>query len=159
MEGSAAPLEQPGVVYRRFNNFHIFAHYLVMIAFFGLVLTGIPIKFPTSFWSRLFLSGIGGVAHAGYLHRAFALLMVLFWVLEVGYMAVYFVKRRGRVFGPDSIMMGLNDLKNLLTMFLWFFGKGKAPLEPFHVLGEVRLLDPSPGEHLDYAERVHAVVP
>src|SRR5680860_1115966 len=60
------------LVYRRFSAFHRFNHYLVMVSFFGLALTGMPLKFQDSFWSPLFINAVGGVEMAGLIHRVMA---------------------------------------------------------------------------------------
>jgi cytochrome b subunit of formate dehydrogenase len=115
------------LVYRRFSAFHRFNHYLVMISFFGLVLTGIPLKFKTSYWSQVVMNSVGGVANAGFAHRVFAMVNIAYFVLEGTYMAIVFVRMRGRVFGADSIVPSMKDWQDLKGMFRWFFGRGPKP--------------------------------
>jgi cytochrome b subunit of formate dehydrogenase len=111
----------------RFSAFHRFNHYLVMFSFFGLVLTGIPLKFKTSYWSQLMMDGLGGVSHAGFIHRVMAMFNILYFVLEAGYMVWYTIRKRGRVFGPDSIVPSMKDWLDMKGMFRWFFGRGPKP--------------------------------
>jgi cytochrome b subunit of formate dehydrogenase len=115
------------LVYHRFSAFHRFNHYLVMISFFGLALTGIPLKFKESYWSQLFMDAIGGVAAAGYIHRVCAVLNFLYFFLEIGYMAWYVLARRGPIFHDDSIVPGKKDWSDMKGMFRWFFGRGPKP--------------------------------
>ncbi len=116
------------LVYHRFSPFHRFNHYLVMISFFGLVLTGLPLKFKTSYWSQVLMDAFGGVAAAGFAHRAFAVVNILYFILEGSYMAYFVLGRKGPIFSDDSIVPGLKDWQDMKGMFRWFFGKGPKPL-------------------------------
>jgi cytochrome b subunit of formate dehydrogenase len=116
------------LVYHRFSAFHRFNHYLVMISFFGLVLTGLPLKFKDSYWAQVSMDAIGGVASAGFVHRVFAVINIMYFLLEGGYMVWYVLARRGPVFGPDSIVPSVKDWQDMRGMFRWFFGRGPKPL-------------------------------
>ncbi|GAB4251437.1 MAG: hypothetical protein Kow00129_12310 [Thermoleophilia bacterium] len=125
----AAGTDSRGVklVYHRFSAFHRFNHYLVMISFFGLVMTGIPLKFKDSFWSQEIMNLVGGVEGAGFIHRVMAVLNFTYFFLEMGYMAWYVAARKGPIFGPDSIVPGKKDWYDIKGMFRWFLGKGPKP--------------------------------
>ena len=129
------------LVYRRFSAFHRFNHYLVMISFFGLVLTGIPLKFKDSYFSQVAMDAVGGVAHAGFAHRTFALMNILYFVLEIGYMAWYVVARKGhrlrsRLHRPKH--EGLAGPEGHVPLVLR--AGAEAAVQPLRLLGEVRLL-------------------
>jgi len=98
-----------------------------MISFFGLVLTGMSLKFKTGYFAKLLIDGVGGVATAGLIHRVLAVISIIYYLLEFGYAVVYIIRRKGAVFGPDSIMFGKKDLHDMRDMFKWFFGKGPRP--------------------------------
>jgi cytochrome b subunit of formate dehydrogenase len=115
------------LVYRRFSAFHRFNHYLVMISFFGLVLTGMSLKYKSSVFASWLISGVGGVAAAGFIHRVMAVISILYYVLEVGYAGIYTIRRRGRIFGPDSIVPNKKDWRDIKGMFSWFMGRGPKP--------------------------------
>ncbi|MCL5942048.1 MAG: hypothetical protein M1325_00720 [Actinobacteria bacterium] len=115
------------LVYRRFSTFHRFNHYLAMLSFFGLVLTGIPLKFKESYFSKLLIDGLGGVEAAGFIHRTMAVINILYFVLETGYMVYYVAARKGPIFGDDSIVPGKKDWQDMKGMFRWFFGRGPKP--------------------------------
>ena len=123
----AASPESVPLVYYRFSAFHRFCHYLVMISFFGLVLTGMSLKFKTGYFAKLLIDSVGGVATAGLIHRVLAVISIIYYLLEFGYAVVYIIRRKGAVFGPDSIMFGKKDLHDMRDMFKWFFGKGPRP--------------------------------
>src|SRR5680860_312970 len=115
------------LVYRRFSAFHRFNHYLVMVSFFGLALTGMPLKFQDSFWSQLFINAVGGVEMAGLIHRVMAVANITYFLLESGYMVYYVLARKGPIFGEDSIVPSWKDWRDMRGMFRWFFGKGPKP--------------------------------
>ncbi|MBU2602649.1 MAG: hypothetical protein KKA32_10880 [Actinobacteria bacterium] len=115
------------LVYHRFSAFHRFNHVLVMVSFFGLVLTGVPLKFKDSIWAQLLMDLMGGVAAAGFLHRVMAVVNILYFILEFSYMAWYVVARKGPIFHEDSIVPGKKDWADMKGMFRWFFGKGQKP--------------------------------
>src|SRR5660398_180773 len=73
------------LAYRRFSAFHRFNHYLVMVSFFGLASTGMPLKFQDSFWSQLFINAVGGVEMAGLIHRVMAVANITYFLLAVSY--------------------------------------------------------------------------
>ncbi|HZJ02798.1 MAG TPA: cytochrome b/b6 domain-containing protein [Thermoleophilia bacterium] len=127
MSQSQGAHEGVNLVYHRFSAFHRFNHYLVIVSFFGLTLTGIPLKFKDSYWSQLIMDAVGGVAAAGFIHRVMAVANILYFVLEVGYMALYVVTRKGPVFHDDSIVPGKKDWADMKGMFRWFLGKGSKP--------------------------------
>lgn len=115
------------LVYHRFSAFHRFSHYLVMVSFFGLVFTGFPLKFRDSYWSQIIMDLLGGVAAAGFVHRVMAVINVMYFVLEVGYMSYYVVARKGPIFHEDSIVPGKKDWADMKGMFRWFLGMGAKP--------------------------------
>ena len=60
--------------YLRFRLFHRFCHFLIIISFFGLVLTGMPLAFRGYGWARWLYELFGGYPTAGYIHRICALI-------------------------------------------------------------------------------------
>ncbi|MDD5308381.1 MAG: hypothetical protein PHU25_13755 [Deltaproteobacteria bacterium] len=130
--------------YVRFRPLERFLHGLIITSFLLLVLSGMPLKFFDTSWAKVMLSVMGGQAVASVLHRAAAIIMVFAFCVHVLNTLFRFVKRRanwtdpqtGRfsmrqigsiVFGPDSPMPTLQDLKDIVAHNRWFFGKGKKP--------------------------------
>ncbi len=113
--------------YRRFNAFHRWMHFLALSSFTVLVFTGMPLKYKDAAWAHWVMGAIGGVTAAGVLHRLAALVTILYFLLELGYMGVHVVKVRGRIFGPDSIVPSKKDALDIIGMFRWFFGRGPFP--------------------------------
>jgi cytochrome b subunit of formate dehydrogenase/mono/diheme cytochrome c family protein len=99
-----------------------FERLVLVIALVGLILTGLPQRYPTEGWAHaLFVVG-GGIESMRILHRFFALLLfaeVLYHVLTVTYR--WYVRRIHFVLFP-----GLTDVKALARRVRLNFG-GKDP--------------------------------
>ena len=116
------------IEYRRFNVFHRWMHFLVIVSFTVLVFTGMPLKYKDTAWAQWFMDLFGGVTAAGIYHRLAAIVTVVYWTAEVVFMVVMVVRARGKnLRGPGSMMFGKKDLEDLVGMFSWFFGKGHKP--------------------------------
>ena len=116
------------IEYHRFNVFHRWMHFLVIVSFTVLVFTGMPLKYKDTPWARWFMDLFGGVTAAGIYHRIAAIITIVYWTAEMIYMIVQVARARGRnITGPSSMMFRKKDLQDLVGMFAWFFGKGPKP--------------------------------
>lgn len=120
--------------YKRFEKRHIFLHLTVIISFLGLSLTGLPLKFSDQEWAKVMMSFFGGVHYAGLIHRGCAVLTFYYFVgailMSIDFLFIRkdFVDRFFlRLFGPDSLMPNLRDIKDVQGMVRWFFFKGPKP--------------------------------
>jgi len=95
-----------------------------------LTLTGIPLFYPEAPWAKPLMTLLGGPHTAGIIHRVNAVIFsgVFFWHLF--YMGIPIVRdwKNFKIFGPNSLIPGLQDLKDILAMFKWFFGMGPRPV-------------------------------
>ena len=114
-------------VYWRFNVFHRFIHLVMMVTFIGLALTGLPLKYPNAFWAKGLIALWGGVKGAGTLHRWLGGITFGYFSLHLLGILYCLVFLKGNLFGPDSIVPSLKDLKDFCRHILYFFGKGTAP--------------------------------
>jgi predicted CXXCH cytochrome family protein len=116
------------IEYQRFNVFHRWMHFLVIVSFTVLVFTGMPLRYKGTPWARWFMDLFGGVTAAGVYHRIAAMVTVFYFVCEVTYMLVMVIRARGRnVRKPGSIMFSKKDIEDLIGMFAWFVGRGPKP--------------------------------
>jgi thiosulfate reductase cytochrome b subunit len=130
--------------FTRFAPLDRFLHGLVIFSFLLLVTTGMPLKFYYTDWARTLLDIMGGQAVAAVLHRLGAIITIFYFsthVLSVIWGVIKGRKRflnpetgkldlkrsAGIVFGPDSPMPGLQDLKDVIAHNKWFFGMGPKP--------------------------------
>ena len=116
------------IEFRRFNVFHRWMHFLVIVSFTVLVFTGMPLKYKDTAWAQWFMDFFGGVTAAGIYHRLAAVVTVVYWTAEMIFMVAMVIRARGKnLRSPGSMMFGKKDLEDLVGMFAWFFGKGPKP--------------------------------
>jgi cytochrome b subunit of formate dehydrogenase len=118
-----------GYAIKRFNRVDRINHAFVILSFFGLTLTGLPLLYSDQVWAQALAGILGGVRSAGLLHRFFAIMLI-------GNFVVHFfgVGRRvkkdgffGLLFGPNTMLPRKRDVTDCLGMFRWFFKGGKKP--------------------------------
>ncbi len=130
--------------FTRFTPFDRFLHFLVVTSFLLLVITGMPLKFYYTDWAKTLFHIIGGAQTARALHRFGALVTFLYFALHLFDLVKSSWLNRGAlrnpetgkwelkrlfgvVFGPDSMVPTLQDLREFVAHQKWFFGKGPKP--------------------------------
>lgn len=123
------PEQYKGKHVRRFSPIWRLAHITFALSLMVLTLTGIPLFYPTSPWAAPLMAGLGGPHIAGIIHRTSAVIFagVFFWHLF--YITLRIAKNWStfKFFGPDSLVPNLQDGRDMLAMFKWFFGMGPRP--------------------------------
>jgi len=130
LEAVGASEEKPGRHFQRFSAVWRAAHLLFALSLMTLTVTGISLFYPEAPWARGLMEALGGPKVAGLVHRINAVVFagVFFWHLA------YVLWRIGRnwksftLFGPNSLIPGLQDLKDIVAMFNWFFGRAPRPV-------------------------------
>jgi cytochrome b subunit of formate dehydrogenase len=115
---------------QRFSPVWRIAHLVFALSLMTLTLTGMPLFYPDVAWAPAIMQLLGGPKVAGIIHRTAAVIFagVFFWHL------IYIVIRVARnwrtfeLFGPNSLVPNLQDLKDIINMFKWFFGMGPRPV-------------------------------
>jgi cytochrome b subunit of formate dehydrogenase len=114
----------------RFTPLQRLAHIGAMVTFFGLVITGLPLRFAYTPWAHVLIRVVGGLEAARVLHRICAVLTFANFFLHVGTIARDVLRspnRRRFFWGPDSMVPQMKDLRDLIQMFKWFLGRGEFP--------------------------------
>jgi cytochrome b subunit of formate dehydrogenase len=135
-EGKTRPLIQvdklglpPGKYFQRFGPWWRLGHLLFAVSLMLLTLTGMTLLYSGSSWAPVVMKLLGGPKAAAIIHRVNALIFTGVFIIHL----IYIVIRLGRnwktfkIFGPDSLIPGLQDLKDVIAMFKWFFGRGPRP--------------------------------
>jgi cytochrome b subunit of formate dehydrogenase len=114
----------------RFSRLERLLHLAVILSFFGLVMTGVPLHFAREPWALPLIRLHGGVEVAGIIHRICA-------TITFGYLFTHVISvlrrisKSGRAsaffWGPDSMVPQPQDLRDLIAMFRWFVGLGPRP--------------------------------
>jgi cytochrome b subunit of formate dehydrogenase len=119
-----------GPFLRRFTPFQITLHALVIVSFFGLVLTGAPLHFSYAPWSQTLMRIMGGIQVAGVIHRLCAIITFGYFFLHVGqlaYRVITMPDRKSLFWGPDSMVPQPRDVRDVIQQFKWFLGLGPRP--------------------------------
>jgi cytochrome b subunit of formate dehydrogenase len=126
----ALPPELRGKHFRRFSGTWRLAHILFALSLMLLTLTGMPLFYPDSAWAPWVMNALGGPKVAGIIHRVNAVVFagVFFWHLVYVAMRIWRSRKTFRWFGPDSLIPNWQDLRDIVSMFKWFVGKGPRPV-------------------------------
>lgn len=120
----------PGGFVWRFRRYHRATHAAVIVSFFLLVFTGMPLRFSCTPWSGYLMQLLGGVGMAGLLHRVGAVITFGYFSAHVVFIitAVSRADDRKRIFwGRESIVPHPQDVVDLFLQFRWFLGLGPRP--------------------------------
>ena len=110
----------------RFSVFQRLIHLLIILSFLTLALTGMALKFAMEPWAQTIANFGGGFVVLGALHRFMALITFFYFFLTM--ILIYSKWRKtdksllSYVFDPEGLCPGVNDLKELIGTFKWFFG-------------------------------------
>ena len=125
----------PGATaYVRFVKYHQRAHTVLLLAFLGLALTGMPLKYHQAEWAKVLVHYLGGFESTSFMHRVCAL-------VTFGCLGAYMIRLAGQyfagrqsgksrlqtIFGPDSPIPNWRDFKDFFHMVRWFVGLGPKP--------------------------------
>jgi cytochrome b subunit of formate dehydrogenase len=137
MEGKTRPrvrVDQlgipPGKQVRRFGPWWRLGHLLFAVSLMMLTLTGMTLMYAGSAWAPVVMNLLGGPKVAGIIHRVNAVVFTAVFVIHLVYIALYIGRnwRTFKLFGPDSLIPNLQDLKDVIAMFKWFLGRGPRPV-------------------------------
>jgi cytochrome b subunit of formate dehydrogenase/nitrate/TMAO reductase-like tetraheme cytochrome c subunit len=121
--------QREGRYYQRWSALWIWAHLLFALSIILLVMTGIPLQFADTGWAQILARMLGGPAMIGLIHRIAAVLMTIIFVAHIVYIAVHIARNRStfKLFGSYSLMPNLQDGRDFVAMFKWFFGRSPRP--------------------------------
>ena len=109
--------------YRRFPLARRIEHWVMMLSFTTLALTGLPQKFPSSDISIAFVYVLGGIETLRTIHHTAAIVMMLgtaWHLLVFGYLAYV---RRTRL----TMLPSFQDAKDAWQAFLYNIGRAETP--------------------------------
>ncbi len=118
-------------LYRRFTTFQRSLHLIMMISFMTLALTGMALKFSYMAWAQGLSKVLAGFATLGVLHRLGAVTLIIVFLIHL-WDARCQKNESGKswrefVFGPNSMIFNLTDLKEFIQSLRWFLGRGERP--------------------------------
>ncbi len=117
--------------YIRFTHTQRLMHLVMLLSFFTLAITGMTLKFSYMPWAVFISRLFGGFDVTGVLHRIAAVVLLSLFVFHLR--QIFKMKAASKkgwrdfIFGKDSMMFNLNDIRQLGQSFKWFLGKGERP--------------------------------
>ena len=115
----------------RFKPTHRWTHLAAMFCVFGLILTGLPLKFSLQPAVADLTRLVVAVETLGFLHRVFAVFLGGVAVFHlVILMSVFWKLKRnlaGRILGPGSLQPAAADARQFTAMLRWFVKKAERP--------------------------------
>jgi predicted CXXCH cytochrome family protein len=126
-----ASLHKEEKFYLRFTAKQRTMHLVMLLSFFILALTGMALKFSFMGWAQGLSRLLGGYATMGLLHRIGAIVLLALFA----YHLVDLVRSKAEsgkgwlsfIFGPNSLMFNLRDLREFWASTKWFLGIGPRP--------------------------------
>ena len=116
--------------FQRFGPLWRIAHLAFALSVMTLVLTGMSVFFAETAFAKAVMAVFGGPKAAAFAHRVAATIMLGIFFLHVVFITVRIGRNLGtwQWFGPVSMVPNLQDLKDAVGMFKWFFGRGPRPM-------------------------------
>ncbi|UCC26255.1 MAG: hypothetical protein JSU98_03955 [Gemmatimonadales bacterium] len=117
----------------RFNTYHRVTHAVVIVSFFLLTLTGLPLRFSCALWSVPLIRLFGGVEMAGTIHRIAAVMTFGYFGAHLGWLAWLIARakdKRSLFWGPDSMVPQPRDVVDFVRQIRWYLGRGPRPRFP-----------------------------
>ncbi len=117
--------------FQRFDPIVRQMHFVLIITFLGLAVTGMTLKFSYMPWAQWISEILGGFQAAGAIHRICAVIMTILFVIHLGVIAHR--KRRNKMTwfqmltGPRSLVPNWNDAKEFVQTMKWFLHIGPRP--------------------------------
>jgi cytochrome b subunit of formate dehydrogenase len=118
-----APRVETGKQVPRMNLHFRIEHWLVVVSFPVLAITGFALKFPDAWWARPILLWESQFAFRGMLHRTAAVVLIGALVYHVVHLAV---SRRDRVI-LRYMLPGIRDLRDFGDVILYNLGLSNQP--------------------------------
>jgi cytochrome b subunit of formate dehydrogenase len=115
--------------YVRFTREQRYMHAVLFTTFLGLAATGLPMRFSESFWARKFAAGVGGFGAILFLHKFFAVVLTIAFLIHIkDVLQRAFVRREKGIFwGPTSMVANFKDAGDVFRHMRWFLGLGPKP--------------------------------
>ncbi len=128
LEHIAEKLAKENKGIKRFTIWQRTEHAILVISFMALSLTGLPMKFPETFWAPILYQAFGGIEVAPIIHRIAGVTMLLGFAIHIFtvFLDIHFSIRQGGKKGIKAwvetiislpMVPTIQDGKDLLVMF------------------------------------------
>ncbi|MCP5353387.1 MAG: cytochrome c3 family protein [Chromatiales bacterium] len=116
-------------VIRRFSLWHRSMHIVLVISFLTLALSGLPVKFSDSDSAQWIARHLLGFEAAAMAHRIAGVTLIVLFFVHLGEIAFRALVRRewGILWGWNSLVPNLKDIRDFIEHFAWFLYLRKQP--------------------------------
>jgi cytochrome b subunit of formate dehydrogenase len=116
-------------LYRRFGKAERIGHIGLGISFIGLAITGLPLLYSQEPWAGWIARTMGGFEATGFMHRFFALVMIVLFIWHLGrvFRRIIVDRDLGMLWGPYSMVPQPRDVRDVYQNIRYFLGKGEPP--------------------------------
>jgi len=118
----------PADTFQRFHVLHRMLHVVIIFNFTLLAITGFALHFSEFGWVQVLVSVMGGAAAAGWLHRFCAVFLYMGVLVHLLWLFYYKFVLKQTWSGPDSMLPGKKDIKDLYQNLRYAFNKDTPPL-------------------------------
>jgi cytochrome b subunit of formate dehydrogenase len=122
METNTAP------TFQRFHVLHRILHLVIIFNFTFLAITGFLLHFSEYGWARGLVSLMGGAGAAGWVHRFCAVFLYSGIMVHLAWLFYYKFVLKQTFLGPDSMVPGKKDIRDLHQNLRYAFNRGTPPL-------------------------------
>jgi formate dehydrogenase subunit gamma len=119
---------KPGETFQRFHILHRILHVVIIFNFTRLAITGFLLHFSGFGLAKFLVSLMGGAGAAGWLHRFCAVFLYMGILVHIFWLFYYKFVLKQKFSGPDSILPGKKDIRELYQNLRYIFNKGTPPL-------------------------------
>lgn len=115
--------------FQRFTPGQRLSHAVLMVTFLGLAATGMTLRFSAASWSVGFAGAVGGFPAVLFYHKLCAVILTIDFavhVAQVGYRVIV-KKDWSLLWGPNSMVPNLKDLKDFIGQMKWLLFLGVQP--------------------------------
>ena len=117
--------------YTRFSALERSMHFVMIISFLNLAITGLAIKFSYTPLAGFLVRALGGTENAGFVHRTGATFLFMVFIMHVIDLfrkkKTHFKSWKDMLFGPDTMIPNKKDLQDAIGSIKWFLNKGPRP--------------------------------
>ena len=130
-ERSEPCAEPDNRIFLRFDPIVRQLHFVLIISFFGLAITGMTLKFSYMPWAYWLINVLGGTQSAGVIHRICAVVLLVLFAVHL-LVVVNRKRKSGRTWlqllmSPASLMPKPSDLSDFIATVKWFTRRGPRP--------------------------------
>jgi cytochrome b subunit of formate dehydrogenase len=113
----------------RFTLWQRWLHVIVFSTFLGLAFTGSILRFSEAHWAINSARAMGGFSAILFFHKLCAVLLTAGFLIHLGEVAwrVLIRREKGLLWGPDSLVPRLKDVKDIFDHLRWFLWLGPKP--------------------------------